>query len=301
MSCLLVSGFSPHLLAAADGRFHGDAFVIVIMIGLAMLGFGLAMTPIVMSARGWLEARSLNAGVSLADLIAMRFRRVNWRVIVRAKAVAVHAGLPAATLSQITTRRLVNHYLAGGSVPKLVRAIVTAKRAGHDLDFDLAATIDLTGHDLLEAVHSAIVPQVIDCPYCGQGMETAYQAIAKDGSALRIRVQLVVWTDLTRVVDGGAKEALVAQATAGIVNLVATAKNHRDVDPEMILKGLLKLDVCAGTRFRVQSINVVEFRPVTAESYAKDEDVPLLSTDNDAGAAREEMPVSESAPRIRTQ
>ena len=56
------------------------------------------------------------------------------------------------------------HYLAGGSVPNVVSALIAADRAGIELSFHQAAAIDLAGRDILEAVRTSVNPKVIDCP-----------------------------------------------------------------------------------------------------------------------------------------
>ncbi len=94
----------------------------------------------------------------------MSFRQVNARTIVQAKIMAVQAGIGTERVTGITTRRLEAHYLAGGNVPNVIRAIIAAHRADIDLDFDRAAAIDLAGRDVLDAVQTSVYPKVIDCP-----------------------------------------------------------------------------------------------------------------------------------------
>ena len=105
-----------------------------------------------------------SANVSMLSLIGMSFRQVNARVIVQAKIMAMQAGIGTERETGITTRRLEAHYLAGGNVPNVIRAIIAAHRADIDLDFDQAAAIDLAGRDVLEAVQTSVYPKVIDCP-----------------------------------------------------------------------------------------------------------------------------------------
>ena len=54
------------------------------------------------------------------------------RTIVLSKITAVQAGL------DLTTRDLESHYLAGGRVPNVVRALIAADRANIDLINSLA-------------------------------------------------------------------------------------------------------------------------------------------------------------------
>ena len=110
------------------------------------------------------------------SLIGMSFRQVNARVIVQAKIMAMQAGVGTDPTTGITTRRLEAHYLAGGNVPSVIRAIIAAHRADIDLDFDRAAAIDLAGRDVLDAVQTSVYPKVIDCPDPTQVGHTARSA-----------------------------------------------------------------------------------------------------------------------------
>ena len=75
----------------------------------------------------------------------------------------------------VTSKALEAHYLAGGNVPLVIRALIAAAKAKLiDLDFKLATAIDLAGRNVLEAVQTSVNPKVIDCP--GRGMR---QGIAR--------------------------------------------------------------------------------------------------------------------------
>ena len=80
--------------------------------------------------------------------------------------MAVQAGLTDEM--GITSKALEAHYLAGGNVPLVIRAIIAANKAKTiDLDFKLATAIDLAGRNVLEAVQTSVYPKVIDCPARG--------------------------------------------------------------------------------------------------------------------------------------
>ena len=112
----------------------------------------------------WFQAYMSNARVSLLSLIGMTLRQVNARVIVRPRSWPCRPA--SATIRQPASPRgrIEAHYLAGGNVPGVIRAIIAAHRADIDLDFDRAAAIDLAGRDVLEAVQTSVYPKVIDCP-----------------------------------------------------------------------------------------------------------------------------------------
>ena len=95
----------------------------------------------------------------------MGFRRVNPRIIVTAKVMAVQSGLSIDRRTGISTERLEAHFLAGGSVMNVINAIIAAQRAEIDLDFDKAAAIDLAGRvvraKLNKDEHAALIQQAV--------------------------------------------------------------------------------------------------------------------------------------------
>ncbi len=104
--------------------------------------------------------------------------------------MAVQAGLAEST--GITSKALEAHYLAGGNVPLVIRAIIAAKKAKTiDLDFKLATAIDLAGRNVLEAVQTSVYPKVIDCPPRGAARQTL-DAIAKNGIQLKVKARVTV-------------------------------------------------------------------------------------------------------------
>lgn len=109
---------------------------ILIIIGIGVLVVALIVLKF---ARLWLQAYFSRADVRLSELIGMWLRRVDSRTIVLSKITAVQAGL------QLTTKDLESHYLAGGRVPNVVRALIAADRANIDLSFKTATAIDLAG------------------------------------------------------------------------------------------------------------------------------------------------------------
>ncbi|HEV3005854.1 MAG TPA: flotillin-like FloA family protein, partial [Pirellulales bacterium] len=144
----------------------------------------------------WFQAYMSSARVSFLSLVGMSLRQVNARLIVQSKIMAMQAGIANDPSAGINTRRLEAHYLAGGNVPGVIRAIIAAHRADIDLDFDRAAAIDLAGRDVLEAVQTSVYPKVIDCPDPQKSKKATLSAIAKNGVELRVRARVTVRTNI---------------------------------------------------------------------------------------------------------
>ncbi|MBW2737205.1 MAG: flotillin-like FloA family protein, partial [Deltaproteobacteria bacterium] len=133
-----------------------DGINLPLIIGGIATIFGVFLLVYLVPMRLWIAAAASSAHVSILTLIAMRLRRVPPAVVVGARIGAVKAGL------QIPVDMLEAHFLAGGRVDRVVNALISADKAGMDLDFSRAAAIDLAGRDVLEAVQMSVNPRVIE-------------------------------------------------------------------------------------------------------------------------------------------
>ncbi len=208
----------------------------------------------------WLQAYMSNADVSVASLIGMGFRQVKPSLIVTVKVMGRQAGLNIDRLQGMSTARLEAHYLAGGDVMQVLRAIIAADRAGLDLDFDRAAAIDLAGRDVLDAVQTSVSPKVIDCPAPQRSGRTSLSAVAKDGVELRIRARVTVRTNLDQLIGGATEETIIARVGQGIVTTIGSSESHRDAlkKPDSISRGVLQRGLDANTAFEIVSIDIAD-------------------------------------------
>ena len=208
----------------------------------------------------WFQAYMSRANVSLLSLVGMTFRQVDARTIVQGKIMAMQAGIGTENESGITTRRLEAHYLAGGNVPNVIRAIIASHRADIDLDFDRAAAIDLAGRDVLEAVQTSVYPKVIDCPDPRQSHRTTLSAIAKNGVELKVRARVTVRTNLARLIGGATEETIIARVGEGIITSIGSSETHLQVmeNPESISRAVLDRGLDAHTAFEIVSIDIAD-------------------------------------------
>jgi len=205
----------------------------------------------------WIQCWMTNAGIPFFHLIMMTIRKVNPAVIVRAKITAVQAGLTE--VYPITTRDLESHYLAGGNVPNVIRALVAAHRANIDLDWQTAQAIDLAGRDVLEAVRTSVYPKVIDCPDPRKGAGTL-DAVAADGILLKSRARVTVRTNIRQLIGGATEETIIARVGQGIVQAIGSTKSYKLVleNPEMISQTVLDQGLEAQTAFEIVSIDIAD-------------------------------------------
>ena len=205
----------------------------------------------------WIQAKMTHANVSMFDLVGMSFRKVNPNIIVRSKIMAIQAGLTEK--DGITTRGLEAHYLAGGNVPNVVRALIAANRADIPLSYKRAAAIDLAGRNVLDAVQTSVNPKVIDCPDPTKGRQTV-DAVAKDGIQLKAKARVTVRTNIDRLVGGATEETIIARVGEGIVTTIGSAASHKEVleNPDSISKRVLAKGLDAGTAFEILSIDIAD-------------------------------------------
>src|SRR3954449_3215677 len=157
----------------------------------------------------WIQAKLTEANVRILELVGMSFRKVNPNILVRSKIMAFQAGL--SEKDGVTTRSLEAHYLAGGNVPNVVRALIAANRADIPLSYKRAAAIDLAGRNVLEAVQTSVNPKVIPCPDPSQGGGQTIDGVARDGIQLKVKAKVTVRTNIDRLVGGATDETIIAR------------------------------------------------------------------------------------------
>ncbi|MDG3002992.1 flotillin-like protein FloA [Paludisphaera mucosa] len=205
----------------------------------------------------WIQAFLTHANVSIVDLVGMSFRKVNPNIIVRSKIMAYQAGLTEK--DGLSTRALESHYLAGGNVPNVIRALIAANRADIPLSYKQATAIDLAGRNVLEAVQTSVNPKVIPCPDPSQGRSTI-DGVARNGIQLKVKAKVTVRTNLDRLVGGATDETIIARVGEGIVNAIGSADTHLLVleRPDSISKRVLEKGLDAGTAYEILSIDIAD-------------------------------------------
>jgi uncharacterized protein YqfA (UPF0365 family) len=201
----------------------------------------------------YIQALFARAKVGFGELIGMKLRKVDPRMIVLSKIRAVQAGL------EVTTREMESHYLSGGRVPNVITALIAANRANIDLTFKTATAIDLAGRDILEAVQTSVNPKVIDCPNPAVGKATI-DAVAKDGIQVQAKARVTVRANIDRLVGGATEETIIARVGQGIVTTIGSSDSYKQVleNPDLITREVLAKGLDAGTAFEILSIDIAD-------------------------------------------
>ena len=194
----------------------------------------------------WISALAADVSISLFNLVGMRFRRVEPRMIVIPLIKGTKAGLG------LNVNQLEAHYLAGGNVDNVVDALIAAHRAQIDLTFEQAAAIDLAGRNVLEAVQMSVNPKVIETP--------TISAVAKNGIELKVRARVTVRANIDRLVGGAGEATIIARVGEGIVTTVGSSEKHTDVleNPDHISRTVLGKGLDSGTAFEILSIDIAD-------------------------------------------
>ncbi len=216
--------------------------IVVIVVAILLLWVLFYFVPVGL----WFSALVSGVRISLLQLILMRWRRVPPRVIVQALIEGTKAGLV------LKRNDLEAHYLAGGHVPNVVHALVSAQKANIPLDFKMATAIDLAGRDVYEAVKMSVIPKVIDTP--------PVSAVAKNGIQLIAKARVTVRTNINQLVGGAGEETVLARVGEGIVTSIGSANSHEQVleNPDSISKVVLAKGLDAGTAYEILSIDIAD-------------------------------------------
>src|SRR5215471_10858065 len=194
----------------------------------------------------WITAWVAGAPIGIGQLVAMRIRKVPPALVVNALINSTKAGL------KVSANEIETHYLAGGNVNQVIRAMISADKANIPLDWKMATAINLAGREVFEAVQMTVTPRVIDTP--------PVTAVAKNGIQLITKARVTVRTNITKLVGGAGEETVLARVGEGIVSSIGAAETHKDVleNPDRISKVVLAKGLDAGTAFEILSIDIAD-------------------------------------------
>ena len=205
----------------------------------------------------WITAVFSGVRVNILELMFMRIRKVPPGAIINSLITATKAGLTIQDAAgkkprQIYTSDLETHYLAGGNVPAVIKALISAEKANIDLSLKQATAIDLAGRDVFQAVQISVNPKVINTP--------SVTAVAADGIQLIAKALVTVRANIQQLVGGAGEDTILARVGEGIVTSIGSAKTHKEVleNPDNISKLVLQRGLDAGTAFEILSIDIAD-------------------------------------------
>jgi len=227
---------------AVETYFIFIALAIVAVILLSIMGKFISL---------WFQAFVSGTPIALFNIIGMSLRKIPPKIIVLGRINLFKAGLKDISVADLET-----HFLAGGHVPEVVRAMIASNKANIQMDWRQATAIDLAGRDLREAIQTSVNPKVIECPGHGGYMT----GVAKDGVQVHVRARVTVRTNIQQLVGGATEETIVARVGEGIVSAIGASDTHMQVleSPQSISKLVLEKGLDSSTAFMILSIDIVE-------------------------------------------
>jgi len=247
------------MIIRPDSLFAADGFsTTMLVLGIAVVLAAVVVLAILTRYFGlWIQCKMTRADISFVQLVLMSLRKVNPTVIVRGKIMAVQAGITG--IYPISAHALQAHYLAGGNVPNVIRALIAAYRAKIDIDWRTAQAIDLAGRDLLDAVRTSVNPKVIDCPDPKKS-RGPLEAMAGDGIQVKVRARVTVRSNLNQLVGGATEDTIIARVGQGIVQAIGSTATYKHVleNPDSISKLVLTQGLEAQTAFEIVSIDIAD-------------------------------------------
>lgn len=220
------------------------AIVFLLIISLVILAYLAKLVP---WGIWWSQRWNTGCEVPISVLAAMNLRKVPVGYIVEQYTKAKKAGI------LITIQQLEIHHLSNGNIANVVQALISASKSNKiHLSFEQAASIDLAGRNVNEAVIMSINPKVLKSP--------VISAVAKDGIELRTRVNITVRTNLDKIVGGAGEDTILARVGEGVVTTIGSAPTHKDVlnNPSMISEFILNNRLDSGSAFEIVSLDIAD-------------------------------------------
>ncbi len=227
-------------LNLSSGMIIGLAVGAVVLISLMIIM--LVLVPFKL----WFRALVSSAHISMVRLIGMKLRKVDCQLITLNYITARKAGL------KITVDELETHYMAGGNVENVVKALAAAFSANIDLTVQKAKAIDLAGRDVYEAVRNTVVPKIIETP--------EISAVAKDGIELIVKAKVTVISNMLMQISGAGEDTIIARVGEGIVTTVGSTDSHKMIleSPELISSTVLEKGLDRGTAYYISSLDIAD-------------------------------------------
>ncbi len=193
----------------------------------------------------WLKANSNGLNITLANIIAMRLRKVNCDDIVDAAIMLKREGVG------FNFSELESLYLAGGRVKKVAEGLVAAKRADVRLEFNTAVAIELAGRDVVHSVKDCLTPKTFETD--------KVKAETKNGDKITANAKLIVKADINKMISGESIDILLEFITNIIVEKINSADSKNTVlsNLDTITNGVLDEARKKSTAYEIQELKIL--------------------------------------------
>ncbi len=153
------------ILGAAARQGGGSSGWVYVPIAIGILVLLVMIVVVISFFNLWIQAFAAGARVTFIELIGMKFRKVNSRLVVDQRIMAMQAGI------DYPVRALEAHYLALGGqgrgeqmIPILVRSLITAHKAGARVEARDLESFQLAGGDVAVVVNALVAAHKAGLP-----------------------------------------------------------------------------------------------------------------------------------------
>lgn len=189
----------------------------------------------------WIQAKTCGLNVEIFNLLAMRIRKVDARVIVENAIKLKKSGI------DLSLSNLEAHYLAGGNIDNVVNALIMAKRAGINIDFMKMTAVDLSGHDPVEFINDIIQPKEYESD----------EFICKKTNGDQYKVSFKATSQLSREKPRAlGSDYIIFDIKKYIEDYIYNLDSSKDVDAIALRNDILGTDFETGHGFIVHDIKV---------------------------------------------
>lgn len=203
------------------------------------------------------EAHNAGVEMNFQFLVKQHLSQLDVELIVEALKIAKEGKVI------VTKEKLIQHYLEGGHVLDVVRAVVAANNADYELEgedklllsFETAANIDLAGIDVPEAVRDAINYKVVETK--------DIVGYAGDGVQLTMRARVTIRPRIRKIVKGAGVDTVLARVNEALVSEIGRVATHYDIleDPFLVADIVeRKKELFEDTAFEIKSIDIADIR-----------------------------------------
>lgn len=271
------------LMLLGGGAIAG---IVVGSIALVMLILFFCLVPI----KPYFTALFSGAYISSFKLMSLRFRKISIMPILNAYILSKKSKLG------IKFNDLETLALAGGSCDEVVSALIKAKGAGLKLSFNDAKAIDLSTHNVVDAVESVTSPKQYEI--------FSIKAVTKDNFELEVSAKISVKARLEAIIGGLGENTLEAKVSKYIMTKISSLNNHKNATPYNLTENILKSGLDIGNGYQLLSVDISSInvsRDVGAELAAKDLERIRMQAQIEAERQKNYASLQAEQMKIKTQ
>ena len=261
-----------------------------VIAGLILIG--LIIFFCILPTKEFFTAVFSEAYIPAGKLISMKNRGVNITEVLTAYVDSKKAGL------NLTVDEIESHIQNGGSIDKIIRALLLAKQSKISLDIETAKAIDKSGENLLQVLNNAIVPMVM--PF------TNVIGVSQDNYEVIVSGKVTLKTNLKKFLGGVQEETLIARVVNEIVNLINECEYSSMVveNPSVISDVIRGKNLSQNAAYDIVSLDITNVRigeNLNMKKYREDIEKRKLNIELETERMKQSEIIEELQAKTRAQ